>query len=126
MMNKNFCKFIKTGDEKCEAWAMTDSNFCFSHNPEMEEAKKEAVIKGGQSPKKNFNPLPPVKIKDNKDVVKLVSQVINEVRQGVVDVRVANCLFYGSGMLIRALEISDLEERIGKLEEALNKKEMEV
>lgn len=120
MMNKKFCKFIKTGGEKCEAWAMTDSDFCFTHNPEMEEAKKEAVIKGGQSPKKNFNPLPPVNIESNKDVVKLVSQVINEVRQGIIDVRVANCLFYGSGMLIKAFEITDLEGRVESLEEILN------
>lgn len=120
------CKFIKSDGNKCEAWAMNGNNFCFSHNPEMEEAKKEAVIRGGQSPKKNFNLLSPVKIRNNKDVVGLVAKVINEVRQGIVDIRVANCLFYGSGILIKALEIADLEERVEKLEETLNKKEMEV
>ncbi|MEK7537261.1 MAG: hypothetical protein AAB584_02350 [Patescibacteria group bacterium] len=125
-MSEKFCQFIKTDGEKCEAWAMTNNDFCFSHNPEMDEAKKESVIRGGQSPKKNFNPLPPVKVKDSKDVVKLVSQVINEVRQGIIDIRVANCLFYGSGMLIKALEIADLEDRVGKLEETLNKRDIGV
>lgn len=113
------CKFLKPDGTRCKAWAMTDSDFCFTHNPEMKEAKKEAVIRGGKSPKKNYNPLEPIEIKDNKDVVKLIAQTINEVRQGIIDVRVANCIFYGSGQLIKALEIADLERRIEEIEKTI-------
>jgi len=50
---------------------MKNSRFCFTHNPETKDAKKLAVIKGGKSPKKNLNPLPPIEIYNNKDVVKV-------------------------------------------------------
>lgn len=116
------CKFIKPNRERCKANAIENSDFCFSHNPEMREAKRKAVIKGGKSPKKNYNPLEPIEIKNNKDVVKLISQVINEVRQGKIEIRVANCIFYGAGQLIKALEIANLEERVEKIEEKLEQK----
>lgn len=115
------CKFIKSDDLQCEANATSASEFCFSHNPEMHEAKIEAVTKGGKSPRKNYDPLEPVELKDSKDIVKLASQVINEVRQGAIDIRVANCIFYGTGQLIKAFEIADLEERVTKIEEIIIK-----
>lgn len=113
------CEFIKPNGERCGADAMKNSRLCFFHNPKVKKAKREAVIRGGKSPKKNYNPLEPIEIKDNKDVVKLIAQVINEAREGKIDIRLANCLFYGSGQLIKALEVADLEERVAKLEELL-------
>ena len=116
------CKFKKINGARCNAWAMTDSEFCFTHNPEMKKAKQEAVIKGGKSPKKNHNLLPPVEITDNKSVANLLAQTINEVRMGKIDLRVANCIGYLSGHLIKALEISDLEKRISEIEEIISNK----
>jgi hypothetical protein len=98
---------------------MRDTEFCFTHNPETREARKEAVIKGGSSPKKNYNPLPPLEIGNTKDVVKLLGQTINEVRQGIIDLRVANCVGYLAGHLIKALEVADLEDRVVSIEETL-------
>ena len=122
MAEQKKCKFIKSNGKQCQAWAMEDSDFCFTHNPKMEKERKEAVIRGGKSPKRNYIPLEPIEVKDNKDVVKLIVQTINEVRRGVIDIRVANCIFYGSGQLIKALEIANLEERVSKIEEILNQK----
>ena len=101
---------------------MTDNDFCFFHNPKTKKSKKEAIIKGGKGNKKNHQPLEEIKIKDNKDVVRLIVKTINEVRQGSADVRIANCIFYGSGQLIKALELAGLEERIAKIEEMLSDK----
>ena len=122
MAEQKKSKFIKSNGKQCQAWAMEDSDFCFTHNPKMEKERKEAVIRGGKSPKRNYIPLEPIEVKDNKDVVKLIVQTINEVRRGVIDIRVANCIFYGSGQLIKALEIANLEERVSKIEEILNQK----
>jgi len=101
---------------------MKNSRFCFTHNPETKDAKKLAVIKGGKSPKKNLNPLPPIEIYNNKDVVNLLSQTINEVRQGKVNLRVANCIGYLSGHLLKALQVADIEERVERLEKIMNPK----
>lgn len=116
------CEFIKLNKEQCNANAMRNSQFCFTHNPETREAKQEAVIRGGKSPKKNYNPLSPVELSDSKSVVSLLSQTINEVRQGEIDLRVANCIGYLSGHLIKALEVSDLEKRVDEIEKIIKER----
>ncbi len=110
------CKFIKQNNEQCRANAMQKCQFCFTHNPETGEAKHQAVIRGGKSPKKNYNPLISIEINDSKSVVKLLATTINEVRQGAVDLRVANCIGYLSGHLIKALEVSEIVGRVETLE----------
>ena len=116
------CQFIKSNQNQCKANAMRDSEFCFTHNPKAEEAKRAAVIKGGESPKKNYNPLRPIKLNSNKSVVNLLATTINEVRQGEIDLRVANCIGYLSRHLIKALETANLEERICEIEKMIFKK----
>ena len=116
------CKFIKQDNNQCEANAMQGNEFCFTHNPEVSEAKHQAVVKGGSSPKKNYNPLPPIEISDSKSVVNLLATTINEVRQGTIDLRVANCVGYLAGHLIKALEVSDLEKRIEGIEKTIKER----
>ncbi|MSU44947.1 hypothetical protein EXS45_02095 [Candidatus Nomurabacteria bacterium] len=110
------CKFIKQDNNQCEANALKDSELCFTHNPEVSEAKHQAVVKGGSSPKKNYNPLPLVEISDAKSVVNLLATTVNEVRQGTIDLRVANCIGYLAGHLIKALEVSEIVSRVETIE----------
>ncbi len=116
------CKFIKSNGKRCGAWAMTDSDFCFTHDPNKKEERALAISKGGKSPKKNYNPLPPVELSDNKSVANLLAQTINEVRAGEIDLRVANCIGYLSGHLIKALEISDIEKRVEEIEKIIQER----
>ena len=111
------CIFIKPDGKACNAWAMIDSDFCFTHDPKTKKLKKLAVINGGKGNKKNRHSLEAIEVKNTKDVPGLIIKTINEVRQGLTDVRIANCIFYGSGQLIKAFEIADLEERVSKIEE---------
>lgn len=116
------CNFIKPNKIQCKAWAMVDSEFCFTHNPKMKKAKKEAVIKGGKSPRKNYNPLPVIELTNTKSVANLLTKVINEVRTGEIELRVANCIGYLTGHLIKALEISELEKRVEEIEKVIKDK----
>lgn len=111
------CRFKKSNGNRCGANAMQEGNLCFTHNPVMKEAKKAATSKGGSASRRNHRPVGAIEINTNKDVVVLLAQTINEVRQGTIEVRVANCIFYGSGQLIKAFEVADLEERVVHLEE---------
>lgn len=113
------CQFVKSDGDGCRANAMRDSEFCFTHNPATEEERASAVSRGGSSPRKVYEPLPEVKIENTNDVVNLLSTTISEVRAGKVELRVANCIGYLSGHLIKAFEISNLEERVRKLEKTL-------
>lgn len=110
------CQFIKTDGNRCEANAMENSSFCFSHNPEVAEEKKEAVIKGGSTPRKNTLNLPPISIKNVKDVVLLLEDSVNRVRSGEMPVNTANCLAYLANCILKALETSEIEKRLEEIE----------
>ena len=116
------CQFIKPDGNQCEANAMENSQYCFTHNPETSEEKKLAVIKGGLSPKRNTLNLPPVEIKSVQDVVRLLEDTINRVRSGEMPTNTANCIGYLGGHIIKALETSEIEKRLEKLEQIIFKK----
>jgi len=116
------CEYIKIDKKRCSANAMKNSKFCFTHNPDMKEQKRAAVIKGGKMSKKNHSFLPPIVLNQSKDIVDLLATTINEVRGGLVEIKIANCIGYLSGHLIKAIEIADLEERVSKIEQTINKK----
>ena len=114
------CQFIKSDGQGCMANAMKESGYCFTHNPLMETERQLALSKGGSAPRKAYEALPEVKIENTKDVVNLLSMTISEVRAGKVELRVANCIGYLSGHLIKAFEMSDFEERIDRIEKSLS------
>ena len=95
---------------------MNDSDFCFTHNPDMEEARAIAVQKGGEAIRKNYDPLPPIQIDNTKSITLLLTSTINEVRAGTIELRVANCIGYLAGHLIKAFEASTIEERLVEIE----------
>ena len=121
---KKRCRFIKTDKQKCKAWAMSDSEFCYFHNPDISEAeKKEIQSKGGQANKiKVLKPLLPITIKQGDDVILLLEDTINKVRAGEIDLRVANSIGYLAGHLLKAIEIAKLEGRVEIIERAILEK----
>lgn len=123
-MTKKKCKFIKPDGENCEAWAMTDSDFCYFHNPDISDKEKRAIqSRGGQANKiKVLEPLEPMTLKEGEDVILLLEDTINKVREGKMDLRVANCIGYLAGHLIKAIETTKLEGRVEIIERAILEK----
>jgi hypothetical protein len=113
------CKYIKQDDEQCGANSMVDNDFCFTHNPDMEESKAIAVKKGGEATRKNYEPLPPILIENTKNITTLLSSTINEVRAGTIELRVANSIGYLAGHLIKAFEASIIEDRLIEVEKVI-------
>lgn len=112
------CVFEKTNGSACEANAMAGSQYCFHHNPAISaKVKKLAQAKGGQANKIMVKePLPPLKIGASKDIVLLLEDTIARVRSGEMDLKIATTIGYLSGHLIKAFEVSYLEERVIKIE----------
>ena len=52
-------------------------------------------------------------------VVELLSRTVNQTLRGEIDTKVANAVGYLSSVILRAREQGELEERLTKLEEAL-------
>ena len=53
------------------------------------------------------------------DVIELLSDTINHVRRGEMDLRVSNSIGYLSGILLNAIEKGSFEERLAGLEAAV-------
>jgi len=115
----NICKFIKPDGTKCKGYAVKSDDYCYFHSAKYQESRKEAVLKGGKSLKRNYGNDEAVVVACSIDVLRLLEQTINDLRQGRTSVRIANAIGYLSGIALRAIEQSDLEKRLEVLEYAL-------
>ena len=111
------CEFIKPDGEKCEAYAVKGTSFCYFHNPDIsDEEKKEAQTNGGANRALTLKePLPVLPIANQDDAVLLVADTINRVRAGKLDIRTANCLGFLADKLLKALEASQTNDKLEKI-----------
>jgi hypothetical protein len=118
------CRSLKANQSPCSANAIFGSEYCYFHNPEInKDTKRAAQSKGGKGNIESITqPLPAINLTQPKDVVTLLQEVINGVRSGETELKVANCLGYLAGQLSRALETSELEGRVAELEQMLAQK----
>jgi hypothetical protein len=117
------CIHKKRNGQCCRANALPGKHHCTFHDPELEEERAEGRRRGGVNRSQKAATLPPdtqdLSLMSVADVVGLLGQTINQVRTGQLDARVGNCLFVGAGVLLKALQGEDMEQRIAALESAL-------
>lgn len=115
------CEFIKPDGTQCEANAMKGSKFCYFHNPDIsDEEKKTAQANGGANRALTLKePLPDLPIANQDDAVLLVADTINRVRAGKLDIRTANCLGFLADKLLKALEASQTNDKLERIERLL-------
>ncbi|HOW59340.1 MAG TPA: hypothetical protein PLO78_06430 [Candidatus Omnitrophota bacterium] len=110
---------------RCEAHALTDKDYCFSHDPDSKQAKAIACRTGGLMKTVRIpEQLDPVRIQSPKDVIKLLSVCIAEVRAGRIDCRTANTIAYLSSHLLQAFDRVELEEKIQELNAVLSHRQI--
>lgn len=120
MSEEKKCKHILLDGSQCNAWALTDKQFCFSHDPQSREAKLEAVRKGGAAKEIELEyPLQLIHISTPRDVVLLLAETINEVRAGELDPKIANTIGYLAGHLTRAFEVAEVNEKANQTKELI-------
>lgn len=115
------CEFIKPDGQNCEAYAVKGTSFCYFHNPDIsDEEKKEAQTNGGANRALTLKePLPAMPIANQDDAVLLVADTINRVRAGKLDIRTANCLGFLADKLLKALEASQTNDKLERIERLL-------
>lgn len=112
------CNHIKENGETCEAYAVKDSEFCYFHNPDIsDEDKREAQSNGGKTKALTLKEaLPELALSKPSDAVLLITDTISRVRAGTLDIRTANCLGFLSDKLLKAFEVSQLDDRMEVIE----------
>ena len=115
------CEKVKSNGERCRAMAMAGSQYCFFHEPSVAEERKVAQRQGGQAngPAVLPDDAADVPLHNGKDVVVFLAETINQVRKGRVAPKVASTVGYLTGLLMKALETSDIEERLARIEQVL-------
>jgi len=118
------CEFIKPDGEKCEAHAINNSDFCYFHNPDIsDEEKREAQSNGGKTKALTLKePLPELVLTTPDHAVLLIADTISRVRAGTLDIRTANCLGFLSDKLLKAFEVSQLNDRVEIIEQVIQRK----
>lgn len=115
----------KSNGIQCNANAMTDSKYCFAHNPETKERHLEASRKGGGVGIENdLVLLEPIDLTNPKAILYLLADVTNRTRKinpdGSMCVKTANCIGHLASKMIEAQKLISLEERLSKLEKGIN------
>lgn len=113
------CIYIKDDGKQCGAKAIKQDQYCFNHNPDYIQQKQSAVLKGGFASKRVELGLEPVEIKNPQHVVSLLESTINGVRSGKIPPNIANTVGYLAGHLLKALEVSNLDQRLELVESVL-------
>ena len=118
------CKHTKENGEQCNGNAMTGSDFCYTHNPDIsEEEKLEAKARGGSNRALTINnPLPVMPINEPQDAIMLIADTINRVRAGELDIRTANCLGFLTDKLLKAFEVAKLNDKVDFVNQLLEKR----
>jgi len=114
------CRHIKPDRSRCRANARSGSNHCFFHDPNSVVDREAARRNGGieRSRKAAVLPAdtPDRSLTSAADVSGLLAETINQVRRGEVDPRISNAIGYLAGILLKAKERDELEQRITRLE----------
>jgi len=112
------CRHVKDDGTQCRARKVRGSEYCFFHDPARAAERAAARQAGGRKGKAPVlppdTPLRPVRTA--VDVIELLGETIHQVRTGGLDPRVGNCIGYLSGIVLKASQQSEMEQRLAALE----------
>jgi hypothetical protein len=114
------CKAIKEDGSGCRARARESSTFCFFHDMDSQNERKDAQQRGGRANRSTVLPAdaPDVSLDSLRDITGLYARIINLQLKGEVSPKEASSLGYNCSQLAKLLETSTIEERLVALEKA--------
>jgi hypothetical protein len=117
------CRHIKSDRSRCRSYALHSSMYCFFHDPNSAVERKNARRNGGKERSRRATVLPAntpdQPLENASDVTVLLAETINQVRRGEIDPRISNAIGYLAGILLKAKEDDEIEQRIARLESIL-------
>jgi hypothetical protein len=100
------CIFTKPDGTQCNAYAVKDDEFCFSHSEKYKDKHLEAVMSGGKSLKRSYADQDPIILRNNEDIVYLIEQVINDVRANNTSNKTASVIAMYINLAIKAISLA--------------------
>ena len=115
------CEFVRPDGTRCRANARAGRSHCFAHDSGSAAERDSARRAGGRARRAAVLPpdTPDVELRTAADVARFLSGTINEVRKGLLDARVGNCVAGLVGQLLRAIQGDEFERRLAAVEAVL-------
>ena len=117
-MNK-ICKAITKSGKSCRMLPLKDDNYCYIHSNKTVEEKKISLRNGGKRKVYIFTDFPEVKLKSISDINRFIALMINKILKNEMDLRIGTGINYLLMTLIKSLELSEIEQRLNKIEKKL-------
>lgn len=111
------CEFIKTNNSQCNAKAMKQQKLCYFHSQKAASAHKNSAAKGGKASSKNNLKLGNTTISGLTDVLGLLEETVNLLRNGEVHTNYVNAVSSVCNTYVKVYEKEELEKRILALEQ---------
>ena len=121
------CKATRRDGRPCGAYAVEGSDFCYWHDPALTDERRANSARGGHA--RHGRKLgttgggEPVTLESVADVLPLLARELAAVLSLEKSVSRARAVGYLAGVVIKAFEVSDLQERVEALEMALRMRE---
>jgi hypothetical protein len=114
------CSFVKADGGRCKAVPRPGATWCTFHDPALAPERAEGRRRGGVARTRTAVTLPAdtpdLPLRTVGDIVRALGLTFNHVRTGRLDARVGNCLGVLAGVLLRAIQGDELEQRLAALE----------
>lgn len=119
------CAATRKNGQPCNARALPDSQYCFSHDPGRKEQRDAARRKGGHNSAKVVRLqrlMPPRLI----PIFDRIEQALEQTHEGTLEPAQANALANLSRALVTLLQAGEFEARLRSLEETAERNESSV
>ncbi len=111
------CAYIKQDGSQCWANAMSGSEYCWFHAPEVDYDRKSASQKGGQVKRAGlYCELNPIPLKTIDDVPEFLMDTIKQVRGGYMGGKLAATIGYLCAKLVNTHEGIEMRSAVKKIE----------
>lgn len=121
----NQCQFTKPNREKCNAYAVKNDVFCFAHSQKHKEEYTQAIHKGGKSLKRSYIDQPPILLRNNEDIVYLIEQTINSMRENKISTKTASVTAMYINLALKAIPLAIKDRETARTNKMLNSGEMD-
>ena len=114
------CKAERKDGKRCRAYAMSGSDYCVAHDPSLPD-KRRAWRRAGGSVKGEKNRMveEATRLKRPRDVQHMLAVTAEKVERGTIDAQTANALGRVASLLLKAMELTDVDERLRRLEKGI-------
>jgi len=107
------CVYENKNGEKCRGYALKNDSLCYFHSPQTKKERVIAAQKGGKVCQGDFRK--DIQIESANDIIRLLETIINGVKSGKIDAKVANAVFYGANISLKAIELFKIQARLDEI-----------